>query len=252
MSDISLLQRQRYLIAFLTTPDAYERGAGALVDYPGLEGLDAARLALLARLSLGKRMEKIEAVLPQTFLYLGDRLEGWTRAFATQYPPASPSRYDNAEQFHRFLVSRWRDEPPSPPYLPDIARFEMAFAKVRMCVGETTAVSPQLPEDGALPPGLQLRRAFCCELMHCRWDIRPLFDVTQAGTPTRGDCFLAIAISDPVDGPRVFKLPRDLFALLSTLDDWQPLPDELPPYRTSPAPALLRDLAGRGILEIRT
>ena len=240
----TLLSRQTRLVEFLTTPEAYEGGAAALALYPGLEGLDAERLALLARLTLAKRMEKIAAVLPRTLRLLDGDGSALARAFASRHPPRSPSRLENARQFHDFLEALWRETPPAPPWLADLAAFEITYAAVRFADEEP----PRRAEPDA-PTSVRLRPS--CALLRCDWDIRPLFDeAVAASEPNRRALRLAIARPDPEDGPRVFEIDAGIFAWLGHLGDWRPFAGLPPPGGPAGAAALAAELAARGILEV--
>jgi hypothetical protein len=110
-----LLERQVSLVEHLTGGAAiFDGGEDSTVD---LEGFDGALLHVEARLSYAKRLEKITAVLPKTFELLGSRVFAVVRAFVDSCPPTTLSRLENACQFHRFLMSRWKREPPDPHYI---------------------------------------------------------------------------------------------------------------------------------------
>ena len=244
MPNRRLLDRQASLITHLTSPSAYTAGAegGGVLDHAGLKGLDAGRLALVGALSLTKRIDKIEVVLAKTFAHLDARRESWIPAFADACPPHTATRYDNAQQFYGFLCERWRDEPPDPPYLRDLAAYEMAFARVRFFAG-TTADTP------APVPVPAFRRHPDAELLRCEFDIRPLFDETVApATPERRDVWLVISCPDAAFGPRVFEVAPEIFDMLDAAAEWQMLN---PGGAAAPGAgaATMSDLAARGMIE---
>ena len=232
MSTPRLLDRQRRLVELLTDPGAYGSD-GKLPEE--LAGLDRRRLALVGQLSLGKRMDKIAAVLPVTFSVLGGTAGPWAEEFAAAFPPESAARYDNALQFHRFLRAGWERAAPEPPYLPDVARFELALARVKLFAGGAEA-SPGVPGDGA-----RARRRPEVEMVRCAFDIRPLFDSsTPDAEPARRRIHLVITCPAPGAGPRVFEVDEQQFDLLGSLDHWRRVEEV----------AALHELARLGMVEL--
>ncbi len=163
-----LLERQLSLVEHLTSGAAIFGGGGG--SAAKLEGVDLAMLRVEARFAYAKRMEKIAAVLPRTFELLGSSAGALVRAFVESCPPSTLSRLENAREFHRFLLSWWGA--PDPPYIGDVAAFEIACAKV-------DAEPEQRSCDGATKPDRALRGSFrrCPNviLLRCSYDIRPIF-----------------------------------------------------------------------------
>jgi hypothetical protein len=233
-----LLDRQLKLLEHLT-------GAAAIfgTDRDAIErapqGIHGGLLHLEARFSHEKRMAKIERVLGRTLDLLGTAKPGIIRHFAEACPPTSISRLENARQLHRFLLVRWQAEPPEPPYLPDVAAFEVAFAAVR--AGEASH------DDAAAPSGA-VRRHPGAALLRCRHDIRPVLRGRVGElVPACRETYLCIAMPPATVDPVVSELSPGIFALLERLEHF------LDPTLFEDAPEvadLVADLAARGFLEV--
>jgi len=212
---------------------------------PDLEGIDHALLRVEARFSYAKRMEKITAVLPKTFELLGSG-DAYVRAFVDSCPPTTLSRLENGCQFHRFLVSCWKREAPDPPYICDVAAFEIACAKVdadpeHHLSDRATATDRAHSDD--------IRRCPNVILLHCTYDVRPIFELgSEKAAPVKRDTALVVAMPAGADGPQVFEVVPVIFDLLAALNDWtnpQGL-DVVPDFAK-----LIADLVARGLVEVR-
>jgi hypothetical protein len=205
-------------------------------------GIDRGLLHLEAKFSHQKRMEKIKAVLPRTLDHMGSRREAIVRDFAAACPPTGIGRLETARQFHAFLLARWREEAPEPPYLPDLAAFEIAHAAVQTMSNEGAQSVP------TAPPGA-VRRHPAVVLLRSVYDIRPILEQesTEAALERRQTC-LAFAMPGDSTRPVVQALMPELFALLDLLDDFAPREvfDDLPD-----ADAMIDDLAASGLIEVR-
>jgi hypothetical protein len=237
-----LLERQVRLIEHLTSSAAIFGQGGDLA--PDLDGIDRALLRVEARFSYGKRMEKITAVLPNTFELLGRSVDALVRAFVDSCPPTTLSRLENACQFHEFLVSCWKRQAPDPPYICDVAAFEIACAKVD--------VDPQHdPSNGTTSKVLSgsIHRGPNVMLLRCAYDVRPIFEPGAAkGVPVRRDTLLVVAMPPGAEGAQVFEVIPAIFDLLAALGDW------IDPHALPAEPEfanLLADLASRGLIEVR-
>jgi hypothetical protein len=275
-----LLERQVSLVAHLTSGAAIFGGAGDLA--PGLEGIDPALLRVEARFSYAKRMEKITAVLPRTFELLGSSRDAHVRAFVEGCPPTTLTRLENACQFHRFLVSCWKHKAPNPPYIGDVAAFEIAWAKID-ADPEHRSSDRAIRADRA--PGSGVRRCPHVILLRCAYDIRPIFEAplpTLPGTagvspaldhatgtggaviasaggtpavpggegtvPVKRDTPLVVTLAPGADGPQVFEVIPAIFDLLAALDDWtDPQGLDVDPDFAK----LIADLVRRGLIEVR-
>lgn len=260
-----LLERQVSLIEHLTSVAAiFSEAGGGAAD---LEGIDLALLRVEAKFSYAKRMEKITAVLPRTFELLGSGGAARVRTFVECCPPTTLSRLENACQFHRFLLSCWRREAPDPPYLSDVAAFEIACAKID-ADPEHRSSDRMIRADHAHRGSI--RRCPNVILLRCAYDLRPIFETTlptlprmrgrvgEGAVPAKRDTPLVVALPPGADGPRAFEVVPAIFDLLSALDDWTDLAPSLP----SPAcgggrgsgsdfAQLLADLTARGLVEVR-
>jgi hypothetical protein len=237
-----LLDRQVSLLDYLTSRGAIfgERSASLHED---LAGIDRNVLDLEARFSHHKRMDKILGVFPRTFELLGSDQASIVRDFVAACPPEDISRLANARQFHAYLAERRRREPPSPPYLRDVAACEFACAKVR--AGSEDQYREESDPDAALNG---IRRRPGIALLRCAYDIAPIFDQGLRAKPAERDTPLAIAMTPGADQPQVFELMPVVFDLLSALDDWTD------PATLGPTPeldALVRQLGELGLLELR-
>jgi hypothetical protein len=234
-----LLERQANLLEHLT-------GGTAIFGEDDLSrsclGINRGLLHLEARFSHQKRMAKIKAVLPRTLDHLGSAHEAIVRDFAVACPPTGIGRLENARQFQDFLLARWRSEAPAPPYLPDLAAFEIAYAAVQRMPSD----SLELAADA--PPGA-VRRHPAVLLLRGDYDIRQLLEEENPeAAPQLGEIHLALTMPAHAKEPVVQSLLPELFALLDLLDDFAPREvfDDMPN-----AGALIDDLVASGLIEVR-
>lgn len=238
-----LLDRQVSLLEYLTSSRAVFGDNGDESSNPALQGIDQGLLRLEACFSHEKRMEKIGAVFSRTIQLLGAEHAAIVREFVEAYPPIAITRLENARQFYHFLCARWRGAPPEPPYLADVAACEFAIAKAR--VGAEAGVS----EPARAPARDGIRRHPGVILLHCAYDIRPIFEGGPGeADPVRRDTSLVIAMPPHAEHPKVFQLLSPAFALLATLDDWTD------PVALGSAPELDELICGlveHGLVELR-
>ncbi len=251
MTNARLLDRQVSLLAYLSSGDAIF-GEGAPAD-PMLRGLDPARLRLEAGLSFKKRMTKIRATFPETFAHLKPgRAETLLSDFARDCPADDIGRYHNARQFLAYLEERWRSEPPEPPFLPDIARLELAIAHVR-------ALNDDLVDTGTPDVTPALRRSPYAALVRCGHDVRAVFEAcdgdgvcaaeaepSRPRTPT----WIVVAITRTDDAPRVFAVSEPVFDLLDALGRWTSVDAFVAAFGAKAWP-IAEQLARDGIIEVR-
>ena len=208
-----LLERQVSLVEHMTSGAAIFGGAGG--SAPDLEGIDQALLRVEARFSYAKRMEKITAVLPKTFELLGSSRDMHVRAFVESYPPTTLSRIENACQFHRFLVSCWKRAAPDPPYICDVAAFEVACAKVDADPEHHLSNRTTVADRGHSG---DVRRCPNVILLRCSYDVRPIFELGSGkAAPVKRDTPLVVAMPVGADGPQVFEVVPAIFDLLAAL-----------------------------------
>jgi len=242
---IRLLDRQVSLLEYLTSSGAiFGDGRDASLNQ-ALQGIDRGFLRLEACFSHEKRMEKINAVFPRTFQMLGADQAAIVRDFVEACPPIDISRLENARQFYDFLCARWRRAPPQPPYLPDVATCEFAFAKVRVGA-KARELEPARSEHA---PRDDIRRHPGAILLRCAYDIRPIFEAGSGETAqVRRDTLLAIAIPPDAEHPRVFELLPPIFDVLAALDDWTA---RSALGSTPELDGLICHLAQHGLVEVR-
>jgi hypothetical protein len=190
-----LLALQEALVSTLSAP-----GAGQ----PELGGVDAGRLALVARLTRDKRIDKIRSLLPATFAALGERAASYELDFAARHPPLDAHAVVSALQFYRFL-SRM---PDGPPYLRDLCFCELAMSSVGAHPAPASSPVPY-PVEGAV----EMRRRPEVRLRRCEHDIRPLLR-SRGGMVEKREVFLAIARPPGSSVGKVFDVGEGLFALL--------------------------------------
>jgi hypothetical protein len=235
-----LLDRQVRLIEHLTSAAAiFGAGRGASIDQAP-PGIDSGLRHLEARFSHEKRMAKIEWVLSSTFDLLGNAKAAIIRDFVEACPPASISRLENARQFHDFLSARWLDQAPDPPYLPDVAACELAYASARGSESQRF----ERYDDAALGG---IRRHPSVVLVRCSYDVRSILEgrVGEATVAER-DTPLAVSLPAGAEHPIVSELSPELFDLLEVFDDFV----ELDAFSNLPEVSeLIADLTGRGLLE---
>lgn len=211
-----LLDRQVTLLEYLTSSRAVFGDNGGESSNPALQGIDQGLLRLEACFSHEKRMEKIGAVFSKTIRLLGADYAAIVREFVEAYPPIDITRLENARQFYDFLCARWRRVSPEPPYLGDVAACEFAIAKAR--VGAGAGVSEPATR---VPARDGIRRHPGVILLHCAYDIRPIFEGGPGeADPVRRDTSLVIAMPPDAEHPKVFELLPPAFDVLATLDDW--------------------------------
>jgi hypothetical protein len=237
-----LLDRQLSLLEHLTGGAGIFGAARGLSNAPALHGLDLGLLHLEARFSHEKRMQKIEWVLTRTLALLGGSRAAVVREFVDACPPTSIRWLDNARQFHDLLKARWRQEQPAPPWLPDIAAYEIAYAKVRAGENEDTAAFERASEY----PSGSIRRSPGAILLRCAYDIGPVLAGAGEHAPTRRETLLAITMLPGTEEPMLSELSGDLFELLEMLDGFV----EPALFRTAGADILIKELAGAGLIEV--
>jgi hypothetical protein len=239
-----LLDRQVRLLEYLTSGVAiFGEGEDAPLA-PALRGIDRRLLRLEARFSHEKRMEKIIAALPRTFHRLGADRAAIVRAFVEACPPTDITRLENARQFYDFLCACWRQEPPEPPYLPDVAACEFVITKLR----NSSKAAPSNPASGGPPLVNTVRRHRDVVLLRCAYDVRPIFEGDQSEAFSKRDTRLAFAIPRGVEQPMICELLPPIFDVLGVLDDWT----DRSVLGTGPeVDELIGELEQHGLIEMR-
>lgn len=235
-----LLDRQAKLLEYLTSAEAIFGDGCSTSRDPILQGIDGVLLHIEARFSHEKRMEKVEAVFPKTFALLGDDRDAVVREFVHACPPVDIGRLENARQFRDFLISRWENRPPTPPYLPDVNTCELACAQVRIDAYSPLVVAKSPAHTGPS----EIRRNPGIALHRTRFDIRPIFEGERGGiSPIERAVPLAIAFQSGELG--ILELTPEVFDLLAALNTWVAV-DEI-----TDAEGLITDLRDAGLLEER-
>jgi hypothetical protein len=236
-----LLDRQAKLLEHLTSAAAiFGAGSGVSVERVP-QGINVGLLHLEARFSHEKRMQKIEWVLPRTADLLGSVKAAIIRDFVEACPPVSIRRLENARQFHGFLSARWLVEAPEPPYLPDVAACELAYASVRD--GEKQASKAR---EHPAPVGI--RRHPSVILLRCSYDVRSVLEGRAGEAPlARRETPLAVSMPNGAEHPIVSELSPELFDLLEMFDDFVDL-EAFSNLRE--VNELIADLTCRGLLEV--
>ena len=241
-----LLERQVSLVEHMTSSAAIFGRAGDPDPDPDLEGIDRMLLRVEARFSYAKRMEKITAVLPRTFELLGSHEAVLVRAFVEECPPTTIRRLENARQFHRFLLSRWRREAPDPPYIRDVAACEIAYAEAD---ADLEDLELERITSAECARRRSIRRCRNVILLRSAYDLRPIFEAGSGKVaPVKRETPLVIAVPPGANAPQVFEVMPAVFDLLASLDDWADpsgLDAELDFAK------LLADLTAHGLVEVR-
>jgi hypothetical protein len=244
-----LLDRQIELLQHLTCAELLFDGETlpeALRD-PTLHGISIPRLRLEAEMSFRKRMGKIAKVLKRTYACLGGQRSRLLRNFAAAWPPQSYRNYDEAARFHEFLQNYWRTVSPDPPFIVDIAKLEMALARMKLFrVAENSAPPPILSELSEKRP--LVRVAAGVEILPMDYDLRSFFeDGTAKGAPTKRRHYLIVA-----PGPKVAESPQALASIFERPGTWTALErvlDEIEPDGAD-VKASLHGFLNAGFLEI--
>jgi hypothetical protein len=238
------LDRQTRLIEHLTSVAGIFGTAHGLSNDPTLHGFDLGLLHLEARFSHEKRMQKVAWVLTRTLELLGTGRAAMTREFVDACPPTGISWLENARQFHDFLQVRWLHDLPEPPYLPDIAAYELAYATVR--AGERLVPSRSKDASGTRPGAI--RRHPSAVLLRCAYDLRPILEGSAGNdAPARRPTCLAVTMLPGTDMPQVSELSAALYELLEMLDEFV----EPAVFADTPnVETLIQSLAAAALIEV--
>ncbi|MDH3235572.1 MAG: hypothetical protein OEQ29_18785 [Alphaproteobacteria bacterium] len=243
MSNQRLIDRQSSLIEYLLDPRAF--GAGVIPGPvpPELAGLDPNGLKINGLFSLGKRKEKIAATIPRTWAELGGKPQYDFFSFASSFRQIDPTRLSNAAQFVRYLEQVWDRVPAEPPWLPDIARYELATVRALDGANKTDATVPaEIPR-----PAVRRRRGV--ELLVCDYDLRSLVDTSvDAAAPSHRTTRLAVVATDGGRDLHAFELALEPYDLLRRLDAWRAVEGIADP--AGDFAAMADALAKRGLLEL--
>ena len=153
-------------------------------------------------------------MLTTTFDLLGGDRALVIRDFVEACPPHGISWLENARQFHEFLSARWQHEAPEPPYLPDVASYELAYATVR--AGQREEAAAIEAPARRRPPSPQCRAA----ALRLRHPTDPGGDGLVTPARSRRETLIAVAMLPGTDEPLVSELSADLFAFVEMFDQF--------------------------------
>lgn len=246
MAVMRLLHRQSEIIDYLLSPRAFD-GKEELHEIPAaLAGLDAQRLRVLGLFSLGKRQEKVSSLLPRTWSYVRRQGLYSFRDFANRYPQRDATYFANASQYFDYLQEIWQRNVPDPPWLRDIARYEIEYAAARtggMELEESTLATPS--QQGCI------RRHRQARLSRYEYDIRPLLAGPDEGQiPVMRDVRLAFLAERSAQPVRIFELASHIFDAIEKLDSWSSL-DQFKPVSVNDTGKFLKQLQSLGLIEVR-
>ncbi len=215
---------------------------------PALRGMDLRRLRLEAEFSYNKRMKRIRQTFARTATLLGHGFEALLRDFAATCPPETYERYPDAKCFHDHFVARSAQEPPTPAWAADVAALELALSEARTL--RPTAMERKAlmarPQPSA---GLWYRTHPCALLVHCRYDVRPLFEPARAGEPvSQRPGSLAVLASRGRRQPLVLELRPGALDLLECSRQWSPLASSATGPDDNARAALVKRLAAQGLV----
>jgi hypothetical protein len=251
----TLLDRQLDLLRHLTSADLIfgAPDVAQLSRDPSIRGMNLSLLRLEAEMSFGKRIGKISQVLPVTFAHLGEGRDALLQEFAAAHPPKTFRRYDDARAFYDFLRHRWDSQPPEPPFIADVARLEIAEARIRGFRDSDGAAGPTVPPElEPLKPLIRLLPS--AELLRLDFDLRALFEGEGpvASPPVRRESFVLLAQTRRAMSPRIIEVTAAMHERLAAMRDWIQLERlllEVPESQTKMREALQRFIAS-GVLQI--
>jgi hypothetical protein len=252
MRNPRLLDRQIDLLRVLTNPEMIfggEKLADVAQD-PSLHGLSIPHLRLEAEMSFDKRIGKIGETLRRTFACLGPQGPALCRQFVTTCPPTTYRRYDEALRFHDFLQNHWKLVPPTPPFIVDVLRYEIAVARIRVF---------RKPENGAasIPATLEQRKPLIrlnqsTEVVPQEYDLRSMFESREikGSPPRRSHCLLVVQLDRRIAS--VLEIPSSMVAILKQVTDWTALEDVLEIVGSEPSEfrEMLQVYLKVGVLEV--
>lgn len=242
-----LLHRQSAIVNYLLSPRAFGSKTGLDEIPAALAGLDAQRLGVLGLFSLGKRQEKISSLLPRTWSFVRKSELYSFMDFASRYPQRDAAHFANAGQYFNYLQEIWQRKAPDPPWVPDIAQYEIEYAAAR-------ARGVQFEES---PPPTQsqqrcIRRHRQTRLSRYMYDVRPLLEEPDMGQmPVMRDVRLAFLAERSARPVRIFELTPHIFDLLERLGSWSAI-DQFEIAGIKDTEKFLRQLQSLELIEVRT
>jgi hypothetical protein len=252
MTREELFDLQSSLVACLTSPNAVRESQAGVAGARRLSFLGPDLVHLLSSLYRGKRLDKLTKVFPQTLAYLAPEMPALSTEFLNRHPPLNADSYTAGCQFYGFLKRRWHVQPPSPPFLQDLAYCELAR------VGLERQVVP--PPSAALADGsaseepqVLIRRRRGVRMCACGYDIRPMFDPDEQGRPMVVRQAVWIVMSRPLAAAsgRIYGVAEKLFELLGSWRRWTAVDLRSESSGAEQTLGMLRQLEQLGFIEVR-
>lgn len=242
-----LLHRQSEIVNYLLSPRAFGSKTGLDEIPAALVGLDAQRLGVLGLFSLGKRQEKVSSLLPRTWSCVRKNELYSFMDFASRYPQRDAAYFANANQYFNYLQEIWQRNVPDPPWVPDIARYEIEYAAAR-----TGGIQFEESTLTTQPHQRCIRRHRQTRLSRYKYDIRPLLEEPDKGQiPVMRDIRLAFLAERSARAVRIFELTPHIFDILEKLGSWSPI-DQFELAGINDTEKFLRQLQSLGLIEVRT
>jgi hypothetical protein len=239
-----LLARQVALLQYLASRAAPRTDAASQVTDGPLQGFDAVRLDLVARLAAEKRIGKVQMLLPGTVHCLSHHAPSIIADFLTAVLPTRADRYSNAREFQSYVIARSIDLATMPKYVPDLCNCEFLIASCQH-VSRHVSAAAGAPASVIGDECVEVRRRAEVRVYACTYDIRSLLSPSSSCPPVelpRRRAIVAVAYDGTV--VRMFEIEPEVHRLLAEFDDWTPL--EVPG-----AGDWLYSLCGTGLIEMR-
>lgn len=259
---------ERAFLAVLLTPHAEQLTAeewSALLERVGVAEQDAIALKeqgvgqfLLYRRLIFKTLRgAIEAVTPATAHCLGEALDASLIDYVTHHGPQSRALRTVTSEFVRHCAPQWRTNPQLPPYLLELADFELAQVAVSAAPDSAGA-----PREVPLTLESKLRFITACQVRQYAHRVHDAVEAFDAGahlaaplaTPTH-----LLLYRDATNSRRLIELSPLACSILSRLLGGAALAvavqeacieacEPITPAVLDGTAALLADLSERGVL----
>jgi len=262
---------QRFLHAAIcapTTPRAIEPlihdAAGSFSlhsdDRRHLAAQDQRRLAIYRKLVQGQLQDALRGQIPLSVARMGDESCATTiRDFCAEQQPRTPIFREVAYEVARWASERWQRDPQLPPYLADLARYELLVLDVHCAQRLFQPDPPRREPERSLQADLGVVFDGSVRLGRFDWAVHPLADdiacrdepaAQQVHLMAHRDCdneFVQLDLT-----PLAFGLVGHLLdgaplaAALRAVCDHQDQPLDRP--LVDATAKMLEDLAQRGVL----
>jgi hypothetical protein len=188
-------------------------------DAEALSTTDYRKLFVYRKLVRGTFIECVRLEIPLTAARLGERYQREVHAFCSAELPRSPILRDAAYELVAWALPRWRNDSELPPWLGDLARFELFDFDVHCA--ERNDVEPTTEE---LPADLPVLFDGSCRLGRFDWAVHDLPDDPDDRSEPRADATGILSYRDTHNDVRrltLTPLATRIFELL--LIDREPL-----------------------------